>query len=197
MAILPPKIQTYHCICTSLLLASTHTLSTLPRRAPPSLDGAYILPVPSHAPSFSHSHSHSHSSPPSPGPNDADDREVDPEAMETSEGQEDGEKDMQAKQDTQDRPLPAAGYTLLLGMQKDSRVTIIRREDGFEKRALWRCGRCSLVIGYEIAGSESRVSGAGEGRRALRGRCTGVMVEGRKIGEGDMEVGREGRGVWE
>jgi hypothetical protein len=37
------RIRTYHCICTTLLLASTYPLDSLPRRAPPSLDQAYIL----------------------------------------------------------------------------------------------------------------------------------------------------------
>jgi hypothetical protein len=49
----PANVQTYHCICASLLLATTHTLSTLPRRAAPSLDAAIILPLPSSPPSFS------------------------------------------------------------------------------------------------------------------------------------------------
>ena len=30
------------------------------------------------------------------------------------------------------------------------RPFIIRREDGYEKRRLWRCGRCGLNVGYEI-----------------------------------------------
>lgn len=43
-----PQIHTYHCICTSLLFASTHLLSSLPRRSPDtgSIDSAIILPLP-------------------------------------------------------------------------------------------------------------------------------------------------------
>lgn len=42
-------------------------------------------------------------------------------------------------------------YTLLLSSVRDRRACIIRREDGFEKRLLWRCGRCRLIFGYQIA----------------------------------------------
>lgn len=42
-------------------------------------------------------------------------------------------------------------YTLLLSSVRDRRPCIIRREDGFEKRLLWRCGRCRLIFGYQIA----------------------------------------------
>src|SRR5277367_6278495 len=41
-----PQINTYHCICTTLLLATTHTLSSLPHRAEPALDKALILALP-------------------------------------------------------------------------------------------------------------------------------------------------------
>lgn len=40
------KLQTYHCICTNLLLATTHNISELPQRSSPGLDHAYILPCP-------------------------------------------------------------------------------------------------------------------------------------------------------
>lgn len=40
------RIHTYHCLCTNVLLASTHPLSSLPRRSPEGKDNAYILPLP-------------------------------------------------------------------------------------------------------------------------------------------------------
>jgi hypothetical protein len=46
--------------------------------------------------------------------------------------------------------MPPEGYSILLGVSQDKKTTIIRREDGFEKRLLFRCARCSLVVGYEI-----------------------------------------------
>ncbi|ELR09226.1 hypothetical protein GMDG_03799 [Pseudogymnoascus destructans 20631-21] len=92
-----PQIHTYHCACTSLLLATTTPLPSLPRRAT-SLDHSTILPL------------HSDAHPPS----------------------------------------SLTPHTTLLSMTPDRRTTTIRREDGFEKRILWRCGRCRVVVGYEL-----------------------------------------------
>jgi hypothetical protein len=107
------------------------------------------------------------------------------------------------------KDMPEKGYSLLLGMQKDTKVTIVRREDGFEKRLLWRCMRCRLVIGYEITGPETAGSGEqGEGKDGFEGKVvyllpngilgTDAMVKGGKIGEGDVDLGHGvGVGVWE
>jgi hypothetical protein len=199
MAVLPPRVHTYHCICTSLLLATTHTLSTLPKRAAPSLDGAYILPVPSQPPYLSSS--------PEPEP-EAQDEDGEDEQREELEPEPEPEPMEGLKEAAKD--MPAAGYTLLLGMQKDAKITIIRCEDGFEKRVLWRCLRCALVVGYEITGSGSSALGAeeGEGEGAFEGKLvyllpngilgTDLMVQGKKVGEGDVEIGAwKGVGVWE
>ena len=37
--------QTYHCLCTTFILATNHDLASLPTRAEPALDQAKILPV--------------------------------------------------------------------------------------------------------------------------------------------------------
>ncbi|KAJ5792081.1 uncharacterized protein N7503_008059 [Penicillium pulvis] len=43
--------------------------------------------------------------------------------------------------------------TLLLSTTiPDRRATLIRREDGIEKRILLRCGRCKVVMGYYLDG---------------------------------------------
>lgn len=39
---------------------------------------------------------------------------------------------------------------MLLSVTADSRPTIIRCADGFEKRYLHRCGRCKVVLGYTL-----------------------------------------------
>ena len=44
----------------------------------------------------------------------------------------------------------AAGYSLLLSTTLDRRPSLIRREDGFEKRWWWRCSRCRLIVGYQL-----------------------------------------------
>ncbi|KAI4195292.1 MAG: hypothetical protein LQ350_007273 [Teloschistes chrysophthalmus] len=41
---------------------------------------------------------------------------------------------------------------------------VIQREDGWEKRRIWRCGRCGLGIGYEVLGDENSLKGVGEKR---------------------------------
>ncbi|EPE25801.1 hypothetical protein GLAREA_01713 [Glarea lozoyensis ATCC 20868] len=44
-----PAIKTYHCLCSTLLLSTTHNLASLPRRSSASdggLDAAIILPLP-------------------------------------------------------------------------------------------------------------------------------------------------------
>lgn len=138
---LPPPIQTYHCICTSLLLTTTHTLSSLPRRKPPTpdsttTDGAIILPLPSSPPDLTQE-------------DDRNTSEVDPGAERDNEKGKDGERA------ADEATIPPQGYTILLGLQPDRKASIIRREDGFEKRVLYRCGRCRLVVGYEIVQASS------------------------------------------
>lgn len=38
-------------------------------------------------------------------------------------------------------------------MRLARKVIVVRREDGFEKRRVWRCGRCGVGVGYEIVGA--------------------------------------------
>jgi hypothetical protein len=103
--------------------------------------------------------------------------------------------------------MPPAGYTLLLGLSQDPKSVIVRREDGFEKRSLWRCGRCAVVVGYEILSVEGRSLLMDEEGEGWRGKViyilangilgTEAMVKGTKIEEGDVELEGEGVGVWE
>ncbi|OCK82041.1 hypothetical protein K432DRAFT_349754 [Lepidopterella palustris CBS 459.81] len=53
-------------------------------------------------------------------------------------------------------------YALLLSTAVDRKAQIITRSDGFEKRYLQRCGRCRLVIGYQLDWAQF---GEKEGRR--------------------------------
>lgn len=99
---------------------------------------------------------------------------------------------------------------MLLGMAQDKKTTIVRREDGFEKRVCWRCERCSLLVGYEIegrgqGGDRMDVDGGDKGKEREEGytgkvvyllpggvQSTDVMMGrtngGKKIGEGDVGV---------
>jgi len=186
MAALPPNIHTYHCICSSLLLASTHTLSALPRRHASSLDNAIILPLPSAPPTRSLS----------PGLDD--------------DGADDGRSGA-----TQQQDLPSEGYTLLVGLVQDKKIIVVGREDGFEKRLLSRCGRCALVVGYEILGHGGAMDiGKGKEEEGYGGKVmyilpsgvtsTEVMVKGigtrlgeKRLREEDVVIGKRGVGVFE
>jgi hypothetical protein len=48
-------------------------------------------------------------------------------------------------------PMPPNDhYGLLLSTRLDGRPEIVTSDDGFEKRYLQRCGRCGLVVGYQL-----------------------------------------------
>ncbi|KAK6331056.1 hypothetical protein TWF718_003246 [Orbilia javanica] len=161
-----PSIFTYHCICSHLILATTRDIFKLPRRQPPGIDGALIVPLPPPPRSAD-------------SDNDSDDNEDEEEGEDEEEDddggrivEERGERmdidrrsrekssDPVAQNETSstdhgDKPLlkeepEPKDYTLLLSSIRDRRPCIIRREDGFEKRLLWRCGRCRLIFGYQI-----------------------------------------------
>ena len=113
-----PTIHTYHCICMSLILATTYDLDSLPRRKEPALDKAIILPLPT------------------------------PES--TKREIEDVEKDLADSADGAAQEAVDVGYSLLISTTQDRKPIVIRKEDGFERRTLLRCGRCKLVIGYRL-----------------------------------------------
>lgn len=98
-------IKTHHCrFCNHLLLATSRSLSSLPRRKDPARDAALILPLP------------------------------------TSTSNDDDES-------TSTRGVKH--YSILLSTSiPDRKATLVRREDGFEKRLFLRCGRCRVVVGY-------------------------------------------------
>ncbi|KAL2867194.1 uncharacterized protein BJX67DRAFT_107617 [Aspergillus lucknowensis] len=108
-------ITTHHCrFCTTLILATTRDIASLPQRSKNAMDGAQILPLRSN-----------------PLPNS--DRE----------GGQEGGMDVDTDTDT------TKHYTILLATSiRDRKPTMIRREDGFEKRFFLRCARCRLVMGY-------------------------------------------------
>ena len=59
------------------------------------------------------------------------------------------------------------------------KCVVVRREDGFEKRRVWRCARCGVGVGYEVegvgvgmevgtgTGSGAKGGGSGSGGRVL------------------------------
>ncbi|TKA56323.1 hypothetical protein B0A49_08930 [Cryomyces minteri] len=156
-------LHTYHCICTSLILASTTPLTALSVRASPSLDKASILPLPP--------------PPRSSSPSDSDDE--DPSFS------------------SQKRPR-STHYVLLLSTLLDRKPIIVRRTDGFEKRWLQRCGRCRVVIGYQLDASQYADAGEDEQEEARRDGKREDMVyllPGGLVSTEDMRAGRGMEGV--
>ncbi|THV43960.1 hypothetical protein BGAL_0792g00020 [Botrytis galanthina] len=199
-----PKINTYHCAyCTNLLLATTHTISTLPRRKGMG-DGSFILPVSGVVSGFGGERD---------GDGDGDTMDVTRDGISAEDGEGRGEERENGREDVKDGdeqdPLPSYGYTNLLSLTKPSKQVIIRKEDGFEKRGVWKCGRCAVAVGYEVwaegngGGKGKEVEGEGEFEGKilylLRGSLmsTAVMRSGKKVLEGDAEVLGTGVGVWE
>lgn len=126
-------IQTQHCrFCNHLLLATTRTLSSLPRRGEGAQDKAIIIPL-----------------------EDAD-TEVEAEAELEAEAEIEAEQDQQQGSTSKSISNSVSKgktkhTTLLLSTTiPDKRATLIRREDGIEKRILLRCGRCRVVVGYYL-----------------------------------------------
>ena len=58
---------------------------------------------------------------------------------------------------------PEVRYSLLLNTTLDKRPVMVRREDGYEKRWVRRCGRCRTGVGY-VLGSADVGSGVGAER---------------------------------
>lgn len=84
-------------------------------------------------------------------------------------------------------------YTILLSTTiPDRKPIIIRREDGFEKRLMLRCGRCRVVMGYaldEVHFPDHNV-GAGAGAAGKDG-GDGKMGDGENDGDDKVEKARE------
>ena len=124
------SIKTHHCrFCNHLLLATTRHLPSLPRRKEPARDAALILPLPVSGAA-------------------EDDEE---EEEEEEEGKEEKEGNGTTTQTQKQRKTKRKGkdYSILLSTTlPDRKPTLVRREDGFEKRLLLRCGRCRVVMGY-------------------------------------------------
>jgi len=174
-----PKIYTYHCLCTHLILASTHTLSSLPVRRAPGLDKAIIVPLP---PPPRHS-----------SPENSEDEGSDAEDQGNTEAQRSKGKTQRSGKDNETKDL---GYTLLLSTARDRRPCIISRADGFEKRYLWRCGRCRLIIGYQLddaqyASSSNPSASSNLSTNATTTAMATLNVDGEEDGREDKGRGRE------
>ena len=133
-----PKIHSYHCLCSTLVLATPYILSNLPRRLPPAKDQALILPLPPLSSSY------------------RDPKHEQAEELKANQGLADeGDGVQEAKTPPNDKYLPSF---LLPSLRLARKHIIVAREDGWEIRKIWRCGRCGIVIGYEIETEEKTVA---------------------------------------
>ncbi|EDN10684.1 predicted protein [Histoplasma mississippiense (nom. inval.)] len=199
-------IKTYHCtFCNHLLLTSTRDLSVLPRRREPARDRALILPLPKTGVGEEEEEDEDEE--------DADEDEESEdengcEATEEAVGNDSsntqqgtGEPTAKSKVkkrtklgSTQKQPeQQQQHYTILLSTTiPDRKPIIIRREDGFEKRLMLRCGRCRVVMGYaldEVHFPDHNV-GAGAGAAGKDG-GDGKMGDGENDGDDKVEKARE------
>ncbi|KAE8394519.1 hypothetical protein BDV23DRAFT_190111 [Aspergillus alliaceus] len=163
-------VRTHHCrFCNHLLLASTRDIPSLPRRKDPAKDNAIILPLP--APTASHH-------------NDESDDETEADPV-TGSGA------------TSTTKLQKH-YTILLSTTvPDRKATLVRREDGFEKRVFLRCGRCRVVVGYFLGRvhfpetDEEDRDGDGDRERGEKVvyLLPGALVETERMGDEDVLKG--------
>ena len=107
-----PQIHTYHCLCNQLILASTQSLPSTPRRGGESLDKAYIVPL-------------------TPLPKATDGGSDEPPVTSQGTGSD-------------------QHHTVIFNSRLDRKPAVVRRSDGFETRYQHRCGRCELVVGYQL-----------------------------------------------
>ncbi|TGZ85237.1 hypothetical protein EX30DRAFT_314215 [Ascodesmis nigricans] len=129
-----PRVHTFHCtFCSHLVLASTHTLTTIPRRRDPGLDHAYIFPLPTPSSSA-----------------DTDDSSSESEDEGGDHSTTEPRSTTATTSATRRLRRDKDSYTLLLTLLRDRLPKIITREDGFEKRHAWRCGRCKVIVGYQL-----------------------------------------------
>lgn len=75
-------------------------------------------------------------------------------------------------------------YSILLSTKIDRKPVVVRREDGFEKRILMRCGRCRLVIGYRLDGEGQ------DGRKERERERVVYLLPGGLMETEDMVAGR-------
>ncbi|ESZ92116.1 hypothetical protein SBOR_7495 [Sclerotinia borealis F-4128] len=225
-----PIINTYHCaFCTNLVLATTWNVGELPVRGNGVRgrgDGSLILWVGSGDGGDGEGEGEGKRSEMGDGEGEGvgegnegeGNGKVDVMDMDISGGQNGNGNGKAPLEETPSQPhsqsQSAKSYTSILSLIQSKRQIIVRREDvfGFEKRRLWRCGRCGVVVGYEVLGGEGggeggeregmarggRELGEGEGMGEGKGKIlyllrgglmgTEVMAGGKKIGEGELEL---------
>jgi predicted nucleic acid-binding Zn-ribbon protein len=147
------EIKTFHCrYCSHLLLASTRSIlsatTPLARRGGAARDRALILDIPARIrPTTTITATSAQ-----PGSEEEEKEEEETAGSSEDTRMADGEAAGNTTEPGQtSQSSTEAHYTIPLAtLLPDSKPVIIRRDDGFEKRILFKCGRCRVVVGYEI-----------------------------------------------
>lgn len=114
-----------------------------------------------------------------------DENENDEEAGEGEDGEEedpgggDGGGGEDNERGHENRYLPSL---ILPALRPARKIIIVRREDGWERRRVWRCARCGLGVGYEV--EEEGGVGGEEKDKKLR---VMFLLEGGLVETGDWE----------
>ena len=58
------------------------------------------------------------------------------------------------------------------------KAVVVQREDGWERRRVWRCGRCGVVVAYELEGVEDGTGIEPEGSEKKRLKVMYLLEEG-------------------
>lgn len=66
-------------------------------------------------------------------------------------------------------------------LRPQRKAVVVQRADGWERRRVWRCGRCGVGVGYEIEEGE-------DGRNWKEGKVM-YLLEGALVETGEMEMG--------
>ncbi|KER00045.1 hypothetical protein AUEXF2481DRAFT_24406 [Aureobasidium subglaciale EXF-2481] len=78
-------------------------------------------------------------------------------------------------------------YALLTNTTLDTAPTIIRLEDGFEKRYFHKCNRCDLSVGYSLDKSQS------EDGKGMKGEVV-FLLQGGLVGTENMKAAKDMEG---
>jgi hypothetical protein len=78
-------------------------------------------------------------------------------------------------------------YALLTSTITDDTPTVIRLEDGFEKRYFHKCGRCELNIAYSLDKSQFEDTKASSGARE----DVAFLIPGGLVSTEDMKSGKD------
>lgn len=90
------------------------------------------------------------------------------------------------------KPEPFNDFATMLSTTSDQTPTIVRREDGFDKRYIQRCARCNVPVGYHLDWSQfPSPSPPGETRPAGANTSVIYILPGGFLSTDEMAAGKD------